>query len=914
MKPLSLRTIALSIGVWSLILFAPAWMSNVALSQAEHPSRNNSMIDLDGQWFMKDYTVGTGLTRHMNLPDHMPADCIPAQVPGTVRTALLAAGDIPDPYCGYDNEKSLWLEQKEWWFFRKFPVDASLKGKWVNLVFEGTTFQGDVWLNGKEVGPVKGMLNPHAFDVTSLLNYGAENYLAVRLQDTPDARVNQIVDDLTWDSPRDQLYSIAQCMYSWDWGVHAVPIGIWQPVKLRVTGPIHIDHPYIRTKINSNAKGTCEISVDVQNMSVNPVSMTVKGIVHEKGVEHPSAEFSKTLKLGPNETQTVQVQVTVRNPKLWWPNGMGDQNLYVLNASVSDGSALSDELIAQFGIRELRMVENEKIEEFLQSMKNDTGSVYHLGKVVGSYPWTFEINGKKMFAKGANWIPCDQLLQLTHDRYNRLLKLAKEAHFNLFRVWGGGLYETDDFYNLCDEYGILAWQEFLSNRNFSKIDKENFLDGAQSAVYRIRNHPSLTFWCGGNEFDPDDVGSKAVIDALGDMLARLDPQREFHRASPYKGDDHYWGVWHGLQPYTRYRIVRPFRSEAGVNAFPVVEDFLKFTPEKFQWPMDSIYMEYHGEHNTGFLHLQKQMRYVDEFGPPATIQDLIAKSQLYQALATSFNMEFCRSHKFQNSGLLIWQYDDIWPCISWSLVDWYGTPKAAYYFLKRASSPIHVSADYERYLWKAGETFAADVHLLNDTQSPAQGYAYSIKLITPDGKTLAEKSGSAQAEANRSATVGRMEYPIPADAAGRSFFVVVELKNSDGKEVSDAVYPIAVSKTGNLDDYYNIFADVNAMGPVELKVAPAGPEVKFDKEGMATCSFQITNPTDRLAFFTRIRLKEESGSLRTYYSDNYISLLPGETKTVAVDVENRGLLPVSLDFEVAAWKSPAQTVTVKVSH
>jgi beta-mannosidase len=875
---------------------------------------HNTSLDLDGQWLMKDFSSGIGVAKQVYLPGKEPKDCLPIQVPGTVRTALLSAGEIPNPYYGYDDEKSLWVEEKEWWFFRKFTVGTDVQGKWIDLLFEGTSFQGDVWLNGQPIGTLKGMLNPHSFDVSRALKYGEETSLAVRLEATPDARVRQIERGLTWDSPRDQLYSIAQCMYSWDWGVHAVPVGIWQPVKLRVSGPLRIDHPYVRSTISSRTRAVCTVALDVQNLSDKPVKGTINGSILEQGSDRKVAEFREAVGLGSTETRTVEFNVAVRNPKLWWPNGMGDQNLYTLNAVVSLDGATSEELKTQFGIRELKLVENEHVEEFLKSMKNDTGSVYHLGRVVGSYPWTFEVNGKKMFAKGGNWIPVDQLLRLSRDRYDRLLTLAKEAHFNLLRVWGGGLYETDDFYELCDKYGILAWQEFLSNRSFSHIDRKNFLDGAESAVYRLRNHPSLTFWCGGNEFDPDDTGSKEVIDALGDMLQKLDPQREFHRASPYKGDDHYWGVWHGQEPYTKYRIVRPFRSEAGVNAFPVAEDFLKFTPPSFVWPMDTTYVQYHGEHNTSFRHLAKQMRYVDEFGAPTDINDLITKSQLYQALATSFNMEFCRSNKFRNSGLLIWQYDDIWPCMSWSLVDWYGTPKAAYYFLKRSSAPVHISADYERYLWKVGETFGADVHLLNDTYSPVKGFTYTVKLLDTQGKTLTQTSGPAETQANRSAMVGRIEYAIPAQMAGKTFFVVVELTGTDGVKISDAVYPIAVSKTDNLENYDNIFADMNAMAPVQLTATIATPDVKVDKDGKAVCALRISNPSDRLAFFVRVQLAEESETLRTDYSNNYLSLLPGETKTVNVTIEstNHEATPATLHFKVSGWRTPAQVLEIGV--
>jgi beta-mannosidase len=893
-----------------LLLIGLAANTERALCQS-----SNTSIDLDGLWLIKDFSIGVGVSKQVYLPGKEPKDCLQMRVPGTVRTALLAAGEIPDPYYGYDNEKSLWVEEKEWWFFRKFTVGTDLKGKWIDLMFAGTSFQGEVWLNGQPVGRLKGMLNPHSFDISKILKHGGENSIAVRLEATPDARVREIIRDLTWDSPRDQLYSIAQCMYSWDWGVHAVPVGIWQPVKLRVSGPLRIDHPYVRSKISSSTRAACTVELEVHNLSDKPLEGTINGIVLEKNSGRKVADFRQSVKLVSNESRTVSSSVTVQDPKLWWPNGMGDQNLYMLNATVSEGGTPSEQLKTQFGIRELKLVENERVDEFLKTMKDDTGSVYHLGKVVGSYPWTFEMNGKKMFAKGGNWIPVDQLLRLDHDRYDRLLKLAKEAHFNLLRVWGGGLYETEDFYELCDQYGILAWQEFLSNRNFSKIDRENFLEGAQSAVYRLRNHPSLTFWCGGNEFDPDDIGSKVVIDALGDLLQRLDPQREFHRASPYKGDDHYWGVWHGQEPYTKYRIVRPFRSEAGVNAFPVSENYLKFTPPSLLWPPDTTFVEYHGEHRTRFQHLKKQMRYAIEFGESSGIEDLIDKSALYQALATSFNMEFCRSNKFRNSGLLIWQYDDIWPCLSWSMVDWYGTPKASYFFMKRASRPVHISVDYERYLWKTGETFAADVHLLNDTQSPVQECKFDVKLLDIQGKTLAEKSGLAQTEANRSSKVGRIEYPIPQDMAGRTFFIAVEITGKDGVKISDAFYPIAVSKTGDLNDYNSIFVDMSQMPAAILQVNTLSTALKLDENGNGTCAFKLSNPPDNLAFFVRVRMVEESATLRTDYSDNYIALLPGESKTISVTVENKDTkaAPQKLHFEISGWKTPAQTVELTIT-
>ena len=882
---------------------------------ANQSDKTKLTIDLDGNWMMKDYSIGIGYQDKVYQPGLEPKDALPCMVPGTVRTALLQAKEIPDPYYGYDNEKSMWVEQKEWWFFKKFNVDKALDGKFIELAFEGTSFQGDCWLNGQRVGELKGMLNPRSFDVTKLLKYGEENSLVVCLTAPPDAKENSVKDGLTWwTNSRDQLYSIAQCMYGWDWGPHCFGIGIWQPVKLKITGPVRLSKPYIQSKLPTDNKSDCKVEVDIQNLTDQSLDARVAGIITAKNSKDKAGEHSEIIKLAAGETKTLRFNVEVKNPKLWWPNGMGEQNLYNLQLKIYSNNLISDSIASQFGIRELKLVANENIAS--TSATNKPNSVYYLGLGEGSYPWTFLVNGKKMFAKGGNWIPVDQLLRLDKDRYDWLLRLFKQANFNLLRIWGGGLYETDDFYNLCDEYGILGWQEFLSNKNFSKIDRVNFLEGAESAIIRIRNHPSLTFWCGGNEFNPDDKGSKAVIDDLGELIKKLDPQRDFHRASPYMGDDHYWGVWHGQEPYTSYRVVHPFRSEAGINSLPVPENYIKFAPPQKLWPLDTEFIEYHGEYNLNFQHVRKLSRYANEFGESANYNEFITRNQFYQAIGNEFNMEFCRSNKFRNSGMLVWQYDDIWPCISWSIVDWYGTPKPSYYFLKRAARPVHISADFEKYLINAGETFKADVYLLNDKQEAVKGLAYTARLLNAAGKTLSEKKGKGEAGINSSAKIGDIGLLIPETMKGKTLFLTVELKDKSGIKISDGIYPVAVAEEGNTKSFNNIFKEINEMPKVPLKIELLQNDIKIDKSGTANGSIRISNPSGNLAFYIRINNTDESDILRTSYSDNYISLLPGESKTVSINIERKGInsLPGEIRFEVSGWNCPPATFKFKTTN
>ena len=282
---------------------------------------------------------------------------------------------------------------------------------------------------------------------------------------------------------------------------------------------------------------------------------------------------------------------------------------------------------------------------------------------------------------------------------------------------------------------------------------------------------------------------------------------------------------------------------------------------------------------------------------------------LYQALANSFNLEYCRAHKFQNSGLLIWQYNDIWPCVSWSMVDWYGTPKPSYYFQKRAARPLHIAADYERYLWKSGEKFGADIYAMNDEQTPLAGASYTAKLFDIGSNVLTTASGKVSVAENSSVKVGRIEYTLPKSMAGKSFFVSVELTGSDGKEISDALYPVAVSKSGDVVDYRDIFADMNPMPEATLKEARGSHQVVGGTRH--TLTVNVTNTSEKIAYFVRLSLEGESPAYRASYSDNYISLLPGETKSIDVTVE--GAAPESgggMTFVVGGWNAPRSSFTV----
>jgi beta-mannosidase len=517
---------------------------------------------------------------------------------------------------------------------------------------------------------------------------------------------------------------------------------------------------------------------------------------------------------------------------------------------------------------------------------------------------------------------------LDRERYDHLLTLARDAHFNLLRVWGGGLFETDDFYELCDEYGILVWQEFLSNLDFSGIDKKNFYEAIHDVVLRIRNHPSLTFYCGGNEFDPDDVKSKEIIDSIESLLKELDPDREFHRASPYKGDDHYWAVWHGLKPYTDYRKVRPFRSEAGINTFPVLENYKKFTPVDKLWPLDKFYIEYRGSMQQSLDHINRLSRYTNEFGIPQSIEEFIRNSQYYQCIGNEFNIEFCRSHKFRNSGILIWQYNDIWPCISWSLVDWYGTPKPGYYFVKRAFRPLHISADYEKYLWNAGEVFKADIFILNDLYDTLPSHQYEVSILDINGNVLDTQTGIISIPANSSQKVDSIAWNIPDNFVGKTIFLSVRLRDKESNLISESLYSIAIRK--NLDlvsnaltpspedpnafaEYIEIFSEMNQMPKIKPEVKLSYKKVKIGKDSTGYLRIMVENKSSNLLFYTRIYIDDETDKFSVFYDDNYINLLPGEKKETEAKIKLKNNLnaPINSSVKISGWNCVEVSVPFK---
>jgi hypothetical protein len=481
------------------------------------------------------------------------------------------------------------------------------------------------------------------------------------------------------------------------------------------------------------------------------------------------ARFRETVELPPNAVQDVTVSFRLRNARLWWPNGMGDQPLYQLHLQLDPAGSPASTV---FGVRTVRFVKNE-------------------GAAEKDLPWTFIVNGRRTFITGVNWVPVDSLYRLDLWRYERLLRMARDSGVKLVRVWGGGILETDGFYNRCDQLGLMVWQEFpLSvSEDYSKIPRRSFLSNAADQVLRLREHPSLVLWNGGNEFNPDHPRQKDLVDGLADVIRRHDPSRPFYRASPYHGEEHDWTVWHGLQPYTEYRRPTGFRSEAGLQSPPVLENLKRFLPADQLWPPQAV-------HEYRRLMSQTE-RYTNEYGPPTGLEDWIRKLQLAHAIAAQFNVETCRSKKYRTSGVLPWQWNEPWPCICWSLIDWYGEPKPALDHVRRAFAPLRITADFATYKWSAGDVFRAEVVVVNDLPEPQENLKAVAELVDREGRAFVARVFDVAAGADAVVRPGELSWALPPNpdaVPGRFFFLRLRLEDARGGERSSNVYWHGVEK------------------------------------------------------------------------------------------------------------------------
>lgn len=788
-----------------------------------------------------------------------------ASVPGGVYSDLLAAGAIPDPYDA-DNELTVqWVGETDWEYRRVVQIPESiLAHDRVALVCEGLDTVATVRINGTRVGSSDNMHRAYEFDIADALVAG-ENEISVEFSSPVEYGIERRdaydydVPTLRYpiDQPARNFIRKAQCHYGWDWGPCLPTMGIWRDIAVVAHSSPIVE--YTRTEQNHIEGGvelTTHVGLEAPTASTATVSVAVAGA-------ETDADFE--IERGSSE---VSLTTFVDAPRLWWPNGHGDQALYDLDVSVTSAGQTHTKS-QRIGFREIELVR-----------ETDEGGD---GESFG-----FEVNGEPVFAKGANWIPTDALHARAADHRDDRLEDAAAANMNMIRVWGGGYYEHDAFYDKCDELGLLIWQDFMFACALYPAD-EKFLDSvraeARYQVRRLNTHPALALWCGNNENeeavanwfgDEDHLDQLQAdydalyLDTLGTVVEAEDPDHAYWSASPSsgsntpepyqmnRGDVHYWDVWHEGAPFEEYETIEPrFVSEFGYQSFPSVETIESVLPEDQHNPTAPL-MEHHQRHAEGNRIILQQM--ADSFRMPFSFADFTYLSQVQQGVAMQTAIEHFRRLQPHCMGALYWQLNDLWPCASWSSVDYGGEWKALQHLARRFYAPVLVSMTTSKSDEPTGDDSGrtttgtkttddgpVEIWLTNDTADRLDN-DMEVEVHSLDGNSRTTETHDVDVPAYGSQTVATVE-PDAELAAERT---MITARYTDKAES------------------YPAFWFPRTYKRLELPK----PTVETHVEGTS-----VTVKTDMAALFVALDTNGIDGT----FSDNYFHLAPRDERTVTFD-------------------------------
>ena len=660
-------------------------LSLIFVGTSEAQSVSISKFDLDGGW--KFHEAGK-------------SDWHPANVPGCVHTDLLDNKLIEDPFYRDNEKRQQWIGKTDWEYQTTFNVSSqTIKRQNVEIVFYGLDTYANVLLNDQAVLDADNMFRTWRVDVKKYLKPG-QNTLRIKFR-SPINEILPLMAKLSYELPavNDQGEKTspytrkAPYQYGWDWGPRFVTSGIWKPVELVAWDNARMDDLQIKQKDLTKEKA--ELSAVAEIVASAPITATIE----VKDVTDKNLVATKEVKLAPGVNK-VDLAFSIANPHLWYPVGYGDQALYKFEASLKVGGKTIDDQTRRTGLRTLE----------LRQKPDEHGISFE-----------FIINGIPVFGHGANWIPADSFpTRITRDKYKRLLTSLRDANMNMVRVWGGGIYEDDYFYDLADELGILVWQDFMFACSMYPGDKM-FLDNVRHEVIdnvkRVRNHPSIVIWVGNNEIEtawqhwggwkdknPSFVWEdyqKLFLRLLPETLEEYDPSRPYWQSSPSAnfqadpefqgiGDTHYWQVWHAEKPFSEYEKQYPrFMSEYGFQSFPELETVKYYTTESDRNSIETPIMLAHQRHPRGNQLIRTYM--LREYNQPKDFESFLYVSQVLQAEGIKLGAEHLRRIMPQNMGSLYWQADDCWPVASWSSMDYFGRWKALMYYTRRFYAPTLVS-------------------------------------------------------------------------------------------------------------------------------------------------------------------------------------------------------------------------------
>ena len=864
----------------------------------------------------------------------------PVKVPSTVLTGLVANNIYPDPYSGLNNmfipdasdefNRKYNLEQfshlpndpnpwkKPYWYRTTFDVPSADQGRFFQLIFKGINYRAGVWLNGQQIADstqMAGMFAEYSLDVSRHIKAGGKNILAVKIYplDYPGLpsteQLTALGDFYPNGGPTGDIGKNVTmlCSVGWDWvpPVRDRNMGIWLPVYLRTSGNITIGNARIITKLpNEPDTNIAKLSISLKlfnHSGINDIGKLVVKISPES-FRGKSFQFTKNVAVGKGDSNLIELnaddirELTIAKPAIWWPNGYGQANLYRISLQYVNGSGISDDTSFVFGIRTV-----------------STKAV----NVNGTWRRDFYVNGRRIHLTGGAWV-ADFMLNRDSLRYDYEMRLCRNANINLVRIWGGGVTPCDEFFEAADRYGLLVWSDFWITGDTQgefkgspdwPLEGEVFKRNVTNTILRIRNHPSLLVWTGGNE----GHARQELYDFMRNSIISLDGTRPFIPSSsgfahlpegwPASWPDNLPGgvysggpyTWQEPKSYYERAIAGKdwvFKDETGIPSMTPYNILPKIIPnlvwdKTLPFPLNHTW----GYHDAATGNGRWDLYYremVRRYGDPISMEDFCNKMQLMNAAGYQSIFE-AAGHKLNDiGGIMLWKLNAAFPSVVWQVYDWFLQPNAGYYFMQKACEPVHIQLNLNNN----------KVLVLNRTYKPVPNLTMQVSLFSLRSKLLFNETATLSMGPSDVKEMTSISSAL-ADAKEVTM-VFMNLRDASGKVLSSNVY------WTSLEGDYKTMSEmpVTQVSVSVLKSETSKSDIKW--------TLHVTNYSDRIAFFIRPQLMSAGEEiLPTYWSQSYFSLAPGESASLSVACPSAELVNAYPVLRVSGWNVPIQEIVLR---
>jgi hypothetical protein len=864
------------------LVFFLAMISAFAAPDAAAASAVPQPLTLSSGWQLQDVAKVPQPGSQVAAASFDTSGWYSATVPGTVLTTLVNNHVYPEPLYG-ENDRARNIPESlvhtSYWYRTIVRVPKSYRGHRVWLNFDGINYSANVWVNGMQVGTIRGAFVRGVFDITSQVKPGHDAVVAVLVTPQPHPGVPHEHNLRNGVGQNGGISAIDGPTFlstlGWDWlqPVHDRDTGIWQKAYLSATGPVVLKDPYITTDLPLPKTDSADLSVQaaVENLSDEPVLGVVRGTIG-------NIRFERQLRLAARSMQQISFNAQntpalhMANPRLWWPNGYGPQDLYHLHLNFEIDREISDARDLDFGVRKITY------------------------SVPGTDTLTISVNGVPIFIRGGDWGLDEAMKRIPRERLDAQIRLHQLANLNLIRNWVGQ--STDeDFYELCDKYGILVWDEFFQPNPLDGPDPTDiptYIANVRDKVLRFRNHPSIMLWCARNEGDPPPE----IDEPLKKLLAELDPARLYQPSSTSGHGVRSHGPYYWRAPRAFYSVTDDyFKTETGSVSVPTLESIQGMMPRK-DWETINDDWAAHdlakGNQHGDLYPLILAGRY----GNVANLADFVRKAQLMNYEAFRAMYEGRNAQLFHpTTALITWMSNPAQPSFVWQIYHYDFEPMSSYFAVMHASELIHIQYNQAN----------GDVQVINNKPEPAANMVAHFAVYNLDGSLAYQHETGLTATPDAATNLGSIDFPANLSVV---HFIKLDLHDSAGQLISSNFYWRATS--GDPDD----FAALSQMPMVTLTAKVEAPEGKTAGYTM----FQITlhNPTNRIALMTHVQLRRKSGErvLPVFYSDNYVSLVPDETKTITVEAAKNDFRGEEALIVVDGWNvsvAPASFPSVSVA-